>query len=333
MWLYVLCGGLVMLAGHLVLMWAIAGDPFHGFKVYFLQIGRDFIGGSKESDAFYYFRYLLFDLRYVQIVPYLSLAGLYLLLFRPSGADRARVASGRFVAIWLLGLIAVFSFTPISLSPVQLITKQSNYLNLFFAPMAIAAGVFIAALAGRWAITLVGIGAIGGILLAGLVQQDRRAFVANSMALSAYANSQPGETIFASVNNANVHGFLSLLGEATQGQVRTLAELKPDPSARGATVTVARDPVTHDWGGDAIALPRAPVCWTPIRVLDPLGFGAGRWVAEAGVRLSRFVPDPAGRAVRTRLEALTRPPGLALYKAPADNPWCSSAADPSEPRR
>lgn len=168
-WMYIFWGGFVLLLGHLLLMLFITGDPFHGFKVYFMQIGRDFIGGSKETGAFYYLGYLFRDLRHTWILAYLALGGL-VVTWRDRRSNVA--SSDRFLLVWLLGMLVIFSFTPISLWPFQFITKQSNYLNIFFAPLCLVAARFLAGFSMRWLTITLTITMLGGFALSGLSQQE-----------------------------------------------------------------------------------------------------------------------------------------------------------------
>ena len=319
-WLYGILGGLVMLFGNLALMWAITGDPFHGFKIVFMEISQGFIGGHKESGAFYYFPYLFFDLRHTWLVAYLALAGVAGILLRRSSRPRAE---DRFLVIWLLGMLAVFSFTPISLDPFQFITKQSNYLNLFLAPLAVAAGVFLAQCARSWTVAVLAVTIVGGVLLAALGQQDLRKFVANSKAVTQFAREHPEAVIYGSVNNRNVAWFFARLQPGPTGRIELLRDLKPQPGAGGQTVYVVIDGETTGWGVDAMGITEPKPCWQPVKTLEPQGFGAGRTVTEAIVRVIRLIPGRLGTTVVRPFQALLAPAPAKLYTAPAADPWCN----------
>lgn len=319
-WLYVLLGGLVMLAGHLVLMWAIAGDPFHGFKVYFMQIDRDFVGGAKESGAFYYFRYMFLDFRHTWLVPYLALAGVAGILLRRTARQSA---DNRFLLVWLAGLLALFSFTPISMAPFQFITKQSNYLNLFFAPLAVAAAVFFAGRSRAWTVPILAVTIAGGVALAALGQQDLRKFVANSKAVARFAAEHPDAVIYGSVNNRNVASFYALLQPEPAGRVELLRDLKPQQDAGGKSVYVVIDGETAHWGKAATGTTEPKSCWQLVKTLTPEDYGLGRTVVQAIVWTTRLIPGRFGTKVSRPFQALLSPSPAKLYTAPATDPWCN----------
>jgi hypothetical protein len=319
-WLYVVLGGLVALFGHLGLMWAIAGDPFHGFKVYFMQIDRDFVGGGKESGAFYYFRYLFLDLRHTWLVAYLALASVIGILLRRKSRLRA---DDRFLVIWLLGMLAVFSFTPISLVPFQIITKQSNYLNLFFAPLAVAAAVLLSRHSRAWTVPVLAVTIAGGVALAALGQQDLRKFVANSKAVAAFAREHPEVVIYGSVNNRNVASFYAMLLPEPAGRVELLHVLKPQPGAGGQRVYVVIDGETAGWGKAATGITEPKPCWRLLKTLEPQDFGFGRIVVQAVVWATSLIPGHLGTAVTRPVQALLSPAPAKLYTAPASDPWCN----------
>ena len=42
-----------------------------------------------------------------------------------------------FVLVWSAGLLLAFSIIPVSFSPVHFVMKQTNYMTIFLAPLAI----------------------------------------------------------------------------------------------------------------------------------------------------------------------------------------------------
>ena len=320
-WLFIIFGGLVLLLGHLILMWVIAGDPFHGFKVYFMQIDRDFVGGGKESAAFYYFYYLFIDIRHNWLVPYLAFAGVIVMLMRRQGRQSE---DNRFLVIWLVGSLVVYSFTPISLDPFQLITKQSNYLNLFFAPLSVAAAVFLAPLMRRWTMPVMGITVFGGIMLAALGQQDLRKFVANSKAVAQFAREHPEAIVFASVNNRNVTSFVNLLEPGPAARLELLHGLTPQSGEGGQMVFVVIDGETAHWNASVTDTAEPKRCWRPVKVLEPQGFGFGYDVVEAIVWSIQLLPGHLGDAVAKPFANLLSVRPATVYALPTFNPLCSN---------
>lgn len=317
LWFFVGFGGLVMLLGHFAIMWAIAGDPFHGFRVYFMQISRDFIGGTKETEPFYYFRYLLLDVRHTGLLGSLAALAAVVALAR----FRSRLDPGvAFVLWWAAGLLVVFSFTPISLAPFQFITKQSNYLNLFFAPLTLLAAWLLSQWSLRWCLAaLLPLVALS-IVLAGLKQQDTRAFVSNGRAVIAFAQANPEAEVYASVNNRNMSTFYTRLGEPLP-TVRTLGELTSRHEA-DVRIFAVLDPVTQGWSPSDVDLEAVPACWTHHGNLTPTGFGLGQYVAIAAVSVIDFVPAAIGDKIAGPFQALLFPEPAQVYAVPADDPWC-----------
>lgn len=321
-WLYVMAGGLVMLAGHLLLMWSVAGDPLHGVDVVAGRVGDKAVGASAESGAFFYARYLLIDLRHAWVVPLLAICGL-VLVWRRAGATPAE----RYLAVWLFGLLAVFSFAPVSFSPLLLIPKQSNYLNLFFAPMAVFAALFLCAMSRRWRTAGLAVVAVGGILLAGLAQQDMRKFVSNSKAAAAFVKAHPDVDFYASVNNRNVANFLARLDGLSDSGVRSLADLERREPAGGREVWVVLDRETMSWGARARPVGPTPACWRHVRRLEPRGFGAGRTVLRGVLSVLDLAPAQWIGPVRRPFAALLAPAPADVYAVPASDLWCDQPAD------
>lgn len=234
---------------------------------------------------------------------------------------RSRLDPGLdFVLWWAAGLLVVFSFTPISLAPFQFITKQSNYLNLFLAPLTLLAAWLLSQWSLRWCLAVLLPLALLSVVLAGLKQQDRRAFVSNSRAVIAFAQANPEAEVYGSVNNRNMHTFYMRLGEPLP-TVRTLAELTPRGEAN-ARVFAVFDPVTQGWSPRDVALEEVPACWSPYTTLDPTGFGVGHDIALAIATLTGAMPKPIAEKAAGLLQDLVAPKPAQVYAVPADNPWC-----------
>ncbi len=316
LWFFVGFGGLVMLFGHFAIMWATAGDPFHGFRIYFMQISRDFIGSYKETEPFYYFRYLLFDVRHTGLLGPLAALAAVVALVR----FRSRLDPGlAFVLWWAAGLLVVFSFTPISLAPFQFITKQSNYLNLFFAPLTLLAAWLLSQWSLRWSLAVLLPLAALSVLLTGLKQQDKRAFVSNSRAVIEFARANPEAEVYASVNNRNMSTFYTRLGEPVP-TIRTLGELQNRPA--DTRVFAVFDPVTQGWSPRDVEVEEIPACWTPYTTLEPIGFGTGRLVTLVAATFAGVAPGPLGAKASGIFQELLSPEPAQVYVVPTENPWC-----------
>jgi hypothetical protein len=136
----------------------------------------------------FYCRYLFFDVRHTWLLAYLALAAGYLFARGDLVATNER-HFGVYAAIWLLGLLGIFSFIPVSFVPLRFVMKQSNYMTIFLAPLAIV-GAFGLSRMGRWMRAgLMTAFVAGGIALAALAQQDMRAFMARGQAAEAFAEA------------------------------------------------------------------------------------------------------------------------------------------------
>ena len=332
LWLYrdrlqavlpVAAGALLMLLLNLLLMYLIAGSPLHAINTVLGAVKHNFIDGAGGSDdAWYYLPRMFADVRHVGLLGWLALAGLFL---RPKEAQ-ARSAV-RYLAVWWLGLLVVLSFFPVSLSPLRLTMKQSNYITLFLAPMALLGGALLARFSQR-ALVLALTAVLGlGLLLAALQQADYRAFVANSKAVDALAAASPHSVILGSNNNSSVSTMLGTQRGATsrvyswksaQEDPALLAqELKQDDELLGVF-----DPQTATWGAGAQNMTRAPACWQELRRLAPQDLGLGNHVAGGLLAISHVMPAFVASRLAPRFEPLAQPTPATLYRVPRADPWC-----------
>ena len=197
-----LSGTLLMVLLHLGLMDFIAGDPLHLVKVVTRAVQKNFVaGGQGEDGAAYYLKFLFFDIRHTGFLGFFAILSIGLV---PAWLHReGRSSLGFGVALlWWIGLLAVLSLFPVSLSPLRLTMKQSNYITLFLAPMALLAGMAVAAMppiAYRLALALsLSIGSLLGVLQ----QADYRAYTANSKAVAAFSAAHPNSLVIGSANNS-----------------------------------------------------------------------------------------------------------------------------------
>lgn len=328
-WGYVIAGGLIMLFAHFALMYFIAGDPFHAFKVITRQVSGDIIDKGYGEDAVgYYFKYLFFDIKHTWLVG--ILAAFALLRLPSSRLKYGSLAPGLvYVSFWLLALLSILSFTPISFDPLRFVMKQSNYITLFLAPMALLAGYQLAA-APRW----LGLGLLllmvsGGFLLAALEQQAYQVFTSNSKAAVAFAKAHPGVPIVGSTNNGNIASVYAILDDnpSLARQFRYLNEFPRGPvNIDIATIPkiayAVIDQETINWGASAMDLANPPNCWQMVQELKPAGFGASRQVVEAGIYLITAMPESLSGRLANPLNRLARPQRAHVYRVNLAALWC-----------
>ena len=335
-WAYVIAGGLTMLFAHLALMYFIAGDPFHAFKVILGQVSGDIIQRGYGEDAVgYYFKYLFFDIKHTWLVGIIAAFALLLLPFR-------RIREGRtepglaYAAFWLLSSLAVLSFPPISLDPLRFVMKQPNYLTLFLAPMALLAGYQLAR-APRWlGVILLSLGLGGGFLLSALEQQAYQVFTSNSKAAISFAKKHPGVPIAGSTNNGNIANVYAILEDnpGLAQQFRYLDEVlrtKSEQDNINAPIAgyAILDQETLAWGANAIDL-RGPLpCWQLAQALAPEGFGASRVLLENGMYVAAAFPEFLRTRVLPPLERLARPRPAHIYRVNLSDVGCEAAPEVS----
>lgn len=327
--LSVLAGVLLMLMLNGLLMIWIAGDPLHPIKVVLGALQRNFVqGGDGRDEAWYYLPLLFVDLRHVGLLGWLSLLGLVALWRRPPPQQQAQQPSVRlFLTLWAAGLLLVLSCFPVSLAPLRFTLKQSNYLSLLLAPLAVLAGALLAQWPARRARWVMALAALLGIALAALQQADYRAFTANSKAVAAFAAAHPQDLVLGSTNNASL---ATMLGRQAGQPLQVLSwrEARGEPALlsealrRSGAVYGVHDPQTAAWFAGAAAPSQVPACWQRVETLQPVELGAGNLLAGGLARLAAAVPGLAPAA--PRLAALAQPQAASLYRVPKDDPWCEA---------
>ena len=138
-WAYAGAGALLLFVLNCGLMWALSGDPLHVVMVTRSMVDTTWTDKTAADGPLFYLRYLFLDVRHTWLAAYLALTGgIYLLVQRRvTATDQRRF--GAYVTIWLFGLLAAFSFIPVSFVPLRFVMKQSNYMTIFLAPLAIMA--------------------------------------------------------------------------------------------------------------------------------------------------------------------------------------------------
>ena len=319
-WGYAGAGALLLFALNSALMWALSGDPLHVVRVARSTVN---IGWTISDTPLFYFHYLFFDVRHIWLAAYLALTSGYLLVRRRlMTADQRRL--GAYATIWLLGLLAAFSFIPVSFAPLRFVGKQSNYMTMFLAPLAII-GAFGLSQMGRLTRTAVMIVFVaGGVALAALAQQDTRAFVANSQAAEAFAETHTNDVVYGTGWVSRISAFHALLRSLkAEPRVHDLRTLHPVAGMRpGDTLVVVIDRETFGRSEEDVKLSDIPPCWVPTGELVPIGYGAGAIVTKALVWGGRILPGRLGDRAMQTFERLLHPAPAEVFAVPPDSPWC-----------
>lgn len=326
-------GGLLLtLLLHGLLMTWIAGDPLHLIKTVLGQVKTNFIGQMKGEDAAaYYLRYLFVDIRHNGLLAYLALAALW---FVPSALRSRGVAKTGLAVVlaWLVSLLLVLSVFPVSLDPLRFVMKQSNYITLFMAPMAVLAGLALASMPRRLATPLLLLSVFIGVFLGLMQQANYRAFGANSKSLGewAAAQSQP-VVVVGSVNNASLgplwarhHVGRPVLIESFRDLAKPAAQTTVLGAAPGSLYAVL-DTQTMPWqGGDLLVKGTLP-CWEWQSRISPVGLGLGNLVAESLAKIARAGAAsglPRFGSIASAFEALALPRPADLYRVAGADPLC-----------
>ena len=310
--LWALVGGLLAVAANCLLMWAVAGDPLHLVSVLRRSLGR-FATKTPETSPGFYFKYLLLDIRHTLALGFLVVAGLF--SFLRSAAARAD-ARAQFLVVWVVLMVGMFSFAIVSFSPIKLVSKQTNYMVIFFAPLAALSGWYLASLKDRILMPLMLCIGAGSVVLAALEQQAITVFTANSRAAYEFLRDKPDAALFGSTNNYRAVLYRSMMED--RGDVADRAfdldqANEPTPGREGGAPAGLRklrryavlDLQNIHWGSDPGAIRRladVPPCWQPSGALSPADKGRGEAIVAAlqgiGSILPGAVAGPYGRALK-----------------------------------
>ncbi|MBD9357048.1 ArnT family glycosyltransferase [Methylomonas albis] len=318
-WFYLVFGGLFMLLGHFVLMEFIAGDPFHAIKTVLGQVNRSFISNSQGEDSpWYYFYYLFFDIKHTWLMP---LIALLLLVFINKKNQLKCANSLRFCLFWLLSLLVVLSFFPVSFSPIRFAMKQSNYITLFLAPISLIAGTAVSYFSRRTASILIVLFVSGGIALAALEQQAYQVFTANSRGLMEFSVKHPDQYIFGSVNNKRIACFYRLINGNTclDSKVYEYSQIPEDLRKTVDThVYTVIDRETLGWGISDVKIEKVPSCWNEVEKIAPSNTGNGIYVLDMLLTVSKYLST----SLTAKLQTMKSPNEAKIYSASLANIWC-----------
>jgi 4-amino-4-deoxy-L-arabinose transferase-like glycosyltransferase len=270
--------------------------------------------GHISGGAWVYFEYLFAKIYHTGLVGPLALVGVLSLLWR-----RCRLAAAPqavpLLLLWGPGMLGLLSFLPVSFDPWILIPKQVNYMLAFVAPLAVLAGVGLAALPPRWGRAAAGAAVVVGLGFALLLQLNIATFVANSRATLAWLQTRPDAAPVHVMQNAwRAAQFEARLGGPDlRPRLHPLREIGR-PSERERWVVV--DGQTWDWEQPRPEFDRRapPACWQAAAELrgEPLGAGAAL-LRPIAAHAAPVLP----LGVRSRLAAMLEPVPARVYRVPA----------------
>jgi 4-amino-4-deoxy-L-arabinose transferase-like glycosyltransferase len=175
--LLIITGLAATVAANLVFMYLLTGNALHILKVLSSVATNYYSNGGETVISYpgYYFKYLFLNIQHTGLLGILALGGVAFWLIRCRNLGVADIGVG-YVVVWGLGLLFLFSFFIISLSPVIFIAKQTNYMMIFVAPLSMLGGYLIAQMRQTYGYTVLGIAAIIGIVLGAMEQASTQTF-------------------------------------------------------------------------------------------------------------------------------------------------------------
>ncbi len=327
-WLYSGVGALLAFAANSTLMWIVSGHPFHVLTVMHSTVETQWTAADRANSPFFYFKYLFFDIRHTWLLGYLAVIGVSYVFLRRGTMTYSQRAFATYVLVWSAGLLLAFSIVPVSFSPIRFVMKQTNYMMIFLAPLAILSGFGLAQMRAdlrNGALLLV---AAGGFVIPALTQQDLRAFTANAQAASVFAKSHPNDIIYGNWWVSTISQFHAELDwPNTDHFIRKLRDLPPVVhSLPGQKLLVIIDHETYGRPVKSVDPPSIPSCWVQFDVLRPQGFGIGATVTRGLVGLLQFLPDGKGDHLSRPFRGLLHPAAAEVYLVSQLDPWCRNSA-------
>jgi Dolichyl-phosphate-mannose-protein mannosyltransferase len=342
-WLLAAGAALGVVIANMVLMFFIADDAFHVLNSIGAATTRIAgLGGSIASGPLYYVKYLFLDVRHTWLLGPLAAGGVVVWLLRrgrgQSTREGALAAQGSraavvdpalaYVVAWALGLFAIFTFFPVSLSPPRLIMKQTNYMLIFAAPLSLLAGYALAAIRAPVKFAVATAAVVGGSLVLGaLEQQAIRNFTANTRATLEFVGKQTDADVYVmsqAIRGAIYYSFFSGHPE-DRARARYVGDLVDKSAAPMQTVSTQARPVvaivdheTLGWSDERLRTAAdVPSCWVKVGRLDPRGTGIGHSVVQLIHWFGEKAPGPLGRAMTAVTSPLREPRRAEVFSVPA----------------
>lgn len=334
-WLWAVATMSAIIGANFALMWALSGDVLYllrsidNWRVNLVK-SADNLAKAGDSTVLFYARYLFVDIWHTWLLGYLAAAGAVVSFF----AARRDVPEGRsysYLLVWSLGLLLLFSLFVVSLNPLRMIPKQTNYMTIFLAPLCLLGGIAIVRVKSHLARTLVlGLYALGALFLNALEQQTIHTFTANSRAALAYATEHPSSSIFVAENAyrfniwaqavsdigrgpvSNLHRIIELVGATREGSTGTTP-----PSDRGEILAIV-DSQTLEWGDNGLrSVHDIPTCWQKVETLQPpANATAGRVLISLAGRIAGFAPRAVAGPIQARVDSLLTPKPADVFRVP-----------------
>jgi hypothetical protein len=293
-------GGLLCGIADLMFFWTVYGDALYQYHIARNDFGEWMATQpTAEMSSLAYFRYLFVNIYHTGILGWLALAGGVLMLRREGEPGR------RFILIWAAGLLLIFSVLPVSLSPLALIRKQANYMEIFLLPLALLAGWFLARVHRGAAVVLGTVMIASGVLLSALEEQVVRVVTVNGHAAAEFADAHSGTPVFGPLTAQRQSALMRVLRGSLDNShdIRPFAELQILSTGGGLPNDIVgyviEDPQMRLWPAARSEVPLSPAlrqCLLPAGVLEQADLGLGRMVLASLRRAVSVLPDQYGAA-------------------------------------
>lgn len=327
-WLLVSLGMALALAANFLLMYWIADNPMHVFSVMKKAVIQ--LGGvtTLSESPWFYLNYLFVDIRHTFLLGPLVAIGI-VFHAKHSLNTFGSIRNSQFVIVWVLLLWGMFSFAIVSFTPVKLVMKQTNYMLIFVAPMALLAGWWMASLPRRVFAPLVALLVCGSVVLAALEQQAVTVFTANSRAAYAYLADHPNTFLLGSANNLRAVNFYSMIENRPEvfDRMSSLGDIV-DTRLDGVTSKLSTRSANKEvialidlqnvaWGNRRNTIKQlsdVPACWVPVGTLTPAPLGAGHWIVQTLMSAGVLLPSHLQQRYLSALQPVATPATGHLFK-------------------
>ena len=157
-WVWVVAGFAMMVLANILLFWVLTGKFWFMFEnmrgnVNAIQTGADsaitLAAPRANEPLYYYLVYLFFKVYHTWLLGPLAVmaAAVWWRTRRDVDASSDRAAL-RFIFFWATGVLLILSLFFVSLKPLVLVLKQTNYMLMFMAPLCLLAGFTVSRLQG-----------------------------------------------------------------------------------------------------------------------------------------------------------------------------------------
>lgn len=327
-WLFFAGTALVTLAANSLLMAWITGDPLHVLHVMQKGMQNPNLSPTRGHTPDYYFKYLFLDVRHTWLLAYIALAGIVLTM---KSRRKEGWSDSTYISLWAVGLVLVFSFMVVSGKSMRFIPKQTNYMLIFVAPLAMLGGYYLSTLGKKVSWAIVAAYMVGGVALSAMEQQAIHGFTANSKAAYKFAQDNRDAVIYGSTNAVravhyrrlfaddpdvirNIYPLIKLAGN----QMR--CEMSDSISNQCLAYAVV-DHKTLGWGNAEVGNPlKIPLCWQRKEDLQPIGFGSGKVLTDLMRDFASAIPGGIGEKISGQLENTFVPQPAYIYRIPCALP-------------